>query len=100
MASYYVIVSWRVFETFAKVSCCDQNRNRKDKRLPKVCEHCAITNNFWKFQWLFVNVGPTLAKGIPKINKSPLEHMGNGVAESIYLNPVTHEEIKQIIFSL
>ena len=56
-----------------------------------------ISENFNDF---FVNVGPTLAKCIPKIDKSPLEHMGNRVTESIYLNPVTHEEIKQILFSL
>ena len=50
-----------------------------------------ISENFNDF---FVNVGPTLAKCIPKIDKSPLEHMGNR------LNHVIHEEIKQIIFSL
>ena len=56
-----------------------------------------ISENFNDF---FVNVGPTLAKCIPKIDKSPLQHMGNRVTEPIYLNPVTHEEIKQILFSL
>ena len=56
-----------------------------------------IAENFSDF---FVNVGPTLAKCIPEINKSPLEHMGNRVTESIHLNPVTHEEIKQILLSL
>ena len=36
------------------------------------------------FNNFFVNVFPILAKCIPKINKSPLEHMGNRVTESIY----------------
>ena len=56
-----------------------------------------ISENFNDF---FVNVGPTLAKCIPKIDKSPLEHMWNRVTESIYSNHVTHEEIKQILLSL
>ena len=64
----------------------------------------SVTDNkqiiYENFNDFFVNVGPTLAKCIPKIDMSSLEHMKNRVTESIYLNPVTHEEIKQILFSL
>ena len=50
-----------------------------------------------KFDDLFVNIGPTLAKSIPKVNKSPLSYMGNRLTESIYLIPVTEKEINTLI---
>ena len=49
---------------------------------------------------LFVNIGPTLAKSIPKVNESPLSYMGNRLIESIYLEPVTENEINTLIKAL
>ena len=51
-------------------------------------------NNF------FINIGPTLAKSIPFIDKSPLNSMGDRILESLYLQPVTCEEINNILVSL
>ena len=53
-----------------------------------------------KFNDFFVNIGPTLAKSIPKVNKSPLSYMGNRLTESIYLEPVTEKEINTLISAL
>ena len=49
-----------------------------------------------RFNDFFVNIGPTLAKSIPK-NESPLSYMGNRLIESIYLEPVTENEINTLI---
>ena len=46
---------------------------------------------------IFLNIGPTLAKSIPRINKSPLSYLGNRLAESTYLAPVNENEIGQLI---
>ena len=53
-----------------------------------------------RFNDFFVNIGPTLAKSIPKINESPLSYIGNRLIESIYLEPVTENEINTLIKSL
>ena len=42
-----------------------------------------------RFNDFFVNIGPTLAKSIPKVNESPLSYMGNRLIESIYMESVT-----------
>ena len=53
-----------------------------------------------KFNDFFINIGPTLAKSIPRINKSPLSYLGNRLTETIYLAPVNEKEIGQLIKSL
>ena len=53
-----------------------------------------------KFNDFFINIGPTLAKSIPHVNKSPLSYLGNRLTESIYLDPVSENEIGQLIKSL
>ena len=56
-----------------------------------------ISNKCYNF---FINIGPTLAKSIPHVNKSPLSYLGNRLTESIYLAPVSENEIGQLIKSL
>ena len=41
-----------------------------------------------------------MAKSIPKVNESPLSYIGNRLIESIYLEPVTENEINTLIKSL
>ena len=53
-----------------------------------------------RFNDFFVSIGPTLAKPIPKVNESPLSYMGNRLIESIYLEPVTENEINTLIQAL
>ena len=53
-----------------------------------------------KFNDFFINIGPTLAKSIPRINKSPLSYLGNRLTESIYFASVNEKEIGQLIKSL
>ena len=53
-----------------------------------------IFNNY------FVNVGSQIDKTIPRSKKSPTDYLKNRVPESIFLAPVTPEEIEIIIHSL
>ena len=53
-----------------------------------------------KFNDFFVNIGPTLAKSIPKVNKCPLSYIGNRLTESIYLELVYEKEINTLISSI
>ena len=51
------------------------------------------------FNNFFINIGPTLAKSIPFIDKYPLNSMENRLLESLYLQHVTCEEINNILVS-
>ena len=51
-------------------------------------------NNF------FINIGPTLVKSIPCINKPPLGSMRDMIMESIYLQPVTCDDISKLLVDL
>ena len=53
-----------------------------------------------KFNDFFINIGPTLAKLIPHVNKSPFSYLGSRLTESIYLAPGSENEIGQLIKSL
>ena len=53
-----------------------------------------------KFNDFFINVGPNLAKAIPNSSKSPLYCMKDRVLESIFLEPVTEEELYKLISKL
>ena len=69
----------------------------------KIGENLITTDNELisnKFNDFFINIGPTLAKSIPHVNKSPLSYLGNRLIESIYLAPVSENEIGQLIKSL
>ena len=78
------------------------NKNQKPHiqgRL-KIGENLKISLISDKFNAFFINIGPTLAKSIPHINKSPLSYLGSRLTESIYLAPVNENEIGQLIKSL
>ena len=53
-----------------------------------------------KFNDLFVNIGPTLAKAIPSGSKLPTDYLGDMIKEIIFLTPVDSLEFKNIILSL
>ena len=53
-----------------------------------------------KFNDVFINIGTTLAKSIPRMNKSTLSYLGSRLTETIYLAPVNEKEIGQLIKSL
>ena len=56
-----------------------------------------VAENFIDF---FVNIGNNLAKRIPIIKTLPCRYMGDVVQQSLFLDPVTPEEITKIIKSL
>ena len=49
------------------------------------------------FNQLCVNIGPSLARTIPKCNTSFVSFLGDRVEESLFLNPVSDEEILAIV---
>ena len=66
-----------------------ENLNTSDNEL--------ISNKFNDF---FINIGLTQAKSIPHVNKSPISYLGSRLTESIYLAPVSENEIGQLIKTL
>ena len=56
-----------------------------------------ISNIFNDF---FINIGPTLANAIPHTSKSPLNYSRGSVSETIFLSPVTENEIGKLLLSL
>ena len=53
-----------------------------------------------KFNDFFINVGPNLAKRIEKQHENPEPFMKAKVTFSLYLEPVTEQEIYKIVSSL
>ena len=51
------------------------------------------------FNSLFANIGPTLAKGIPKSDRHVECFLGDRVTDYIFLNPVTEEELLNSVHS-
>ena len=52
--------------------------------------------NFKNVNWFFVNIGPTLAKKIPVIYKSPPAYVQSSIIESIIIVPVDRIEINKM----
>ena len=52
------------------------------------------------FNIFFTNIGPTLAKAIPKSNSSPVEYLNDKVKESILFSPVLENEVNMILNNL
>ena len=59
-----------------------------------ISEKSAISNRFNEF---LTNVGPTLAKCIPKVDKKPKSYLCKIIQESFYLAPVDASEVIKII---
>ena len=53
-----------------------------------------------KFNDYFVNVGLTLAKSVSRIQKSPINSMGDSMMQYMYLKPVNNEEMSNILLLL
>ena len=53
-----------------------------------------------RFNDFFVNIGNSLSRGIPVVNTSPTEYMGERLLCSIFLEPVVPQELDEIIKSL
>ena len=56
-----------------------------------------MTNVFDNF---FVNISALVCSEIPRSKKSPIDYLGCRNPNSIYLNPIIHNEIDDIISSL
>ena len=53
-----------------------------------------------KFNDFFVSIGPNLAHKIPNQTQSPLSYQGNRLSNTIFLEPVSEEEVYSIVISL
>ena len=56
-----------------------------------------IADRFNKF---FTNIGPTLAKSIPKSSSLPLKYLNEKIKESVLFSPVLENEVKNILMLL
>ena len=65
------------------------NKYVADKR--KICE---------SFNDFFINIGSKLSADIPRHNKSPTFYISNHIFDTIYLEPVTENEVENIIINL
>ena len=52
------------------------------------------------FNDFFIKFGPNLAKLIPHVKKVPMAYMGDAVQDTIFLDPVTFDEISTIVSNL
>ena len=80
-----------------------------DKKKTKVTPYKFVINNKIvtdtnvisdSFNNFYVNIGPDLAKQIPKCDKDPLSYIPNNVRGSIFLKDVTYSEVSKIIMLL
>ena len=53
-----------------------------------------------KFNDYFINIGSIFANAIPHTSKSPLNYLRGSVSETIFLSPVTENEIGKLFLSL
>ena len=53
-----------------------------------------------RFNKLFTNIGPTLAKSIPKSSSLPLKYLNEKIKESVLFSPVLENEVKNILMLL
>ena len=87
--------TWKILNTLI-------NKKKKSSQYPtqfnddarQVTGNFDIANGFNRF---FSNIGPALARNIPKGNTNFTNDLNQKVEESIFLNPVTDEEIIEIV---
>ena len=60
----------------------------------KINDESIIADCFNKY---FVNIGPQLASSIKSNKDSPLQYMNDSNPNTMFLHPVTHDEVKSII---
>ena len=89
--------SWQIIKDVInrnrnKATCNEFNINNKC-----VTDNAEIADIFNKF---FVNVGPNLAKSISNVNVNPTSYIHNENCNSIFINPVTSNEVQNIVMSL
>ena len=53
-----------------------------------------------KFNDFFVSIGPNLAHKIPNQAQSPFSYLGNRLSNTIFLEPVSEEEVYSIVTNL
>ena len=89
--------SWRILKSILN--------QRNETTYPNIFNHQGrilttkkdISNKFNDF---FIQIGPTIASNIMKTNSSPTSYLGNRNINTIYLEPVCHEEVKTIVTNL
>ena len=60
-------------------------------------DNCTISN---KFNEYFANIGPNLAKKIPRTPNNFRQFLKNNYSQSMFIKRVSHDEIKKIVMSL
>ena len=89
--------SWRILKMVI-------NRNKVKKNVISFKDNNSVIDDptavASRFNNFFTNIGPTLAKAIPKSNSSPVEYLNDKVKESILFSPVLENEVNMILNNL
>ena len=90
--------SWNVIKTII-----NRNRSSITQTKFKLSDGSIITDGVDicdRFNDFFTTIGPSLDKKIPRSNKKPIDYLGPQIVNSIYLMPVSSDEIYKIVRSL
>ena len=87
--------TWKILNTVInQKETCSQYPTQFNDEARKVTGNINISNAFNRF---FSNIGPALARNIPNGNTNFTNYLNQKVEESIFLYPVTDEEIIEIV---
>ena len=81
----------------------NKKKNTKSQTQFRLSDDTLITDQSViseKFNDFFINVGPNLAEKIPPQNSTPEQYLGNPITNTIFLAPVTADELDKIVKSL
>ena len=80
------------------------NTNKKNAILPKLNYNNRVLNTptslVSAFNEYFSTVADELNNGISRVNKNPLDYLGDPCPNSFYASPCTPEEVKSLVLSL
>ena len=95
---FYVKVYFQKYFISENKVHCVLNRARTLTTTEFLENGAIISGNMNIAEHFFANIGPTLAEGIPaKSDRHVESFMGDRVTDSIFLNPVTDEELLNIV---
>lgn len=88
---------WKILKSV--IGCKDKNTNCHEVVIDDepISEPNLVSNHFNDF---FVEIGDKLASSIDPTDTSPLSYLGRPLAQSIFLTPVTSDELRNCVASL
>src|SRR3984885_2012714 len=97
--TYYILscVVWVAVEGTGRITCT-YHVNIPLKINETLIDDPNIISN--EFNDYFVSIGPKMAESVPLANHNYLHYLNNPLSKSMFLNPVTTDEVNDIILNL